>query len=74
MVYIIIAIACFAGVVIGYVNGRRNANEDWELRLRELAEELVKDVDEGASGKKTEHSPIWHHGALWAINQMRKED
>lgn len=74
MEYIIVTIAALSGAVIGYVNGRKNADEDWELRLRELAEELVKDVDAGANGKKTEHSPIWHHGALWAINQMRKED
>lgn len=74
MEYIIVTMAVLSGAVIGYVNGRKNADEDWELRLRELAEELVKDVDAGANGKKTEHSPIWHHGALWAINQMRKED
>lgn len=70
----VVAAACFAGVVIGYVNGYRNANEDWELRLRELAAELVKDVDAGVRGKETEHSPIWHHGALWAIRQMLKRD
>ncbi|MBR2928557.1 MAG: hypothetical protein IKC24_05320 [Oscillospiraceae bacterium] len=74
MEYIIVTMAVLSGAVIGYVNGRKNADEDWELRLRELAEGLVKDVDAGASGKKTEHSLIWHHGALWAINQMRKED
>ena len=74
MVYIVISIAYFAGVVIGYVNGRRNANEDWRLRLRERAEDLVKDVDAGASGKETEHSPMWQHGALWAISQMLKDD
>ena len=74
MEYIIVTMAVLSGAVIGYVNGRKNADEDRELRLRELAEELVKDVDEGASGKKTEHSPMWHHGALWAISQMLKDD
>ena len=74
MEYIIVTISVLSGVVIGYVNGRHNADEDWELRLRELAEELVKDVDAGANGKKTEHSPMWHHGALWAISQMLKDD
>ena len=73
MEFIIITMAVLSGVVIGYVNGRKNADEDWQLQIKALAQEIYRESDAGARGEKTEHSAVWLGGAAWVIRRLAKK-